>query len=169
MIRGVDRDLLLGFNNLLNLAQEPPINLGERIDLLHIPALREGLAEEEDALGIRHGELGGECLVIDFLVGTIADEAEAFDLQAAQGLLQALLEGAADGHGLADGFHLRGERFVGSREFLEGETRDLGDDVVDGGLERGGRVTRDVVFQLIERVADGELGGDLRNGEAGGL
>ncbi len=56
--------------------------------LLHVPALREGLAEEEDALGIRHGELGGERLVIDFLVGTIADEAEAFDLQAAQGLLQ---------------------------------------------------------------------------------
>ena len=161
------RFLLL--HNLLNLPQEPPINLGQRKHLLHIPALRKGLAEEEDALGVRHGELGGERLVIDFLVGTIADEAEAFDLQAAQGLLQALLEGAADRHGLADGFHLRGERFVGTGEFLEGETRDLGDDVVDGGLERGGRVARDVVFQLIERVADGELRGDLCDGEAGGL
>ena len=162
-------NLLLLLHNLLNLPQEPPIDLGERKHLLHIPALREGLAEEEDALGVGHGELRRERLVIDFLVGTIADEAEAFDLQAAQGLLQALFEGAADGHGLADGFHLRGERFVGSGELLEGETRDLGDDVVDGGLERGGRVARDVVFQLIERVADGELGGDLRNREAGGL
>jgi hypothetical protein len=52
--------------------------------LLHIPAFGEGLAEEEDALRVRHGELGGERLVIDFLVGTIADEAEAFDLQTAQ-------------------------------------------------------------------------------------
>ena len=83
--------------------------------------------------------------------------------------MQRLFEGAADGHGLADGLHLRGERFVGTGEFLEGETRDLGDDVVDGGLEGGGCVAGDVVLQLIERVADGELGGDLGDGETGGF
>ena len=156
-------------HNFLNLPQEPPINLGQRKHLLHIPALGEGLAEEEDALGIRDGELGRERLVIDDDIGTVADEAEAFDFQAAQGLLQALLERATDGHGLADGFHLRRERFVRAREFFKGEARQLGDDVVDGGLEARRGFAGDVVLQFVERVTDGELGSDLRDGEAGGL
>ena len=156
-------------DNLFDLAEEPAVDLGEREDLFHIPAFGKGLAEEEDALGVGDGEFGGEGFVVDFFVGAIADEAEAFDFEAAEGFLEGFFEGAADGHGLADGFHLRGERFVGTGEFLEGETRDLGDDVVDGGLERGGRVARDVVFQLIERVTDRELRSDLRDGEAGGL
>ena len=45
------------------------------------------------------------------------------NLQRAQAFLQALLERASDGHRFADAFHLRGERGVGLREFLEGEAR----------------------------------------------
>jgi hypothetical protein len=37
--------------------------------------------------------------------------------------LQAFLERAANGHRFADAFHLRGERGVGLREFLEGKAR----------------------------------------------
>jgi hypothetical protein len=40
------------------------------------------------------------------------------------------LERAANGHRFADAFHLRGERGVGLREFLEGKARNLGDDVI---------------------------------------
>ena len=59
---------------------------------------------------------------------------------------------------------------LGAGELLEGEARDLGDDVVDGRLEGGGRgAAGDVVVELVERVADGELGGDLGDREAGGL
>ena len=83
--------------------------------------------------------------------------------------MQALFEGAADGHGFADAFHLRGEGGVGLRKFLEGEPRDFGDDVVDAGLEAGRGFAGDVVFQFIEQIADGELGGDFRDGEAGGF
>ena len=46
-------------------------------------------------------------------------------------------EGAADRHGLADRLHRRGQRRLGAGELLEGEARDLGDDVVDRRLERG--------------------------------
>ena len=47
---------------------------------------------------------------------------------------------------------------VGAGELLEGEARDLGDDIVDGRLERGrGRAAGDVVVEFVERVADGEL------------
>ena len=61
-------------------------------------------------------------------------------------------------------------RSFGLREFLEGEARHLGDDVVDGRLERGRRrAAGDLVAQLVERVAHRELGRDLGDREAGGL
>jgi len=56
-------------------------------------------------------------------------------LAQAQAFLQAFLERAADGHGFADAFHLRGERGVGLREFLEGKARNFGDDVINARLE----------------------------------
>src|SRR5690606_28176931 len=55
-------------------------------------------------------------------------------------------------------------------EFLEGEAGNLGDDIVDGRLEAGrGGAAGNVVFQLVERIADGEARRDLGDGEAGGL
>jgi hypothetical protein len=57
---------------------------------------------------------------------------------------------------------------VGAGELLEREARPLDDDVVDDRLEGGARA-RDVVLELVERVADGELRRDLRDGVAGGL
>jgi hypothetical protein len=53
--------------------------------------------------------------------------------------LQAFLERAPDGHRFADAFHLRGERGVGLREFLEGKARNLGDDVINARLETAER------------------------------
>ena len=91
-------------------------------------------------------------------------------LEAAKRLLQRLGKGAADRHHLADRLHRRGEGRLGAGEFFEGETRDLGDDVVDGRLERGRhRATGDVVVELVEGVADGELGRDLGDREPGRL
>jgi hypothetical protein len=52
-----------------------------------------------------------------------ASRARSPCLQRAQAFLQAFLERASDGHGFADAFHLRGERGVGLREFLEGKAR----------------------------------------------
>ncbi len=50
---------------------------------------------------------------------------------------------------------------LGAGEFLEGEARDLRHHIIDGRLEARGRDLRDVVGELVQRVADGELGGDL--------
>ena len=76
-------------------------------------------------------------------------------------------EGAADRHRLADRLHRGGQHRLGAGEFLEREARDLGDDIVDGRLERGRRrAAGDVVGDLVERVADGELGRDLGDRES---
>ena len=97
-------------------------------------------------------------------------EAVGADLEPAQRFLQRLLERAADRHDLADGFHLRRQPVGGLRELLEREARNLRHDVVDRRLERGRRrAARDLVLELVERVADGELGRDLRDREPRGL
>ena len=54
-------------------------------------------------------------------------------------------------------------RRVGARELLEREARDLHDDVVERRLEARRRRLRQVVRDLVERVADRELRRDLRD------
>ena len=106
---------------------------------------------------------------VEPLVAAVQAQAETLDLHRANALLEAFLERPADAHGLADGLHLRGERLVGLRELLERPTRNLRHHVVDRRLETGGRLAGDVVAELVERVAHGQLRGDLGDGEAGGL
>ncbi len=59
---------------------------------------------------------------------------------------------------------------IGLGKLLEGEARHLGDHVVDGRLEGGrGGAAGDLVLQLVEGVAHGQLGRHLGDGKAGGL
>src|SRR5690606_21948698 len=62
-----------------------------------------------------------------------------------------------------------GEGAVGAGELLEGEPWGLDHDVVEARFEAGRRFLGDVVDDLVEGVADGELGGHLRDRVAGGL
>jgi hypothetical protein len=61
--------------------------------------------------------------------------------------------------------HPAPEAHVRPRELFEVEARRLHGDVVERGLESGGRLLRDVVRQLVERVADRQQRGDLRDRE----
>ena len=81
-------------------------------------------------------------------------------------LQQRLGERAAEPERLADRAHLGAERAVGGGEPVEVEPRRLHRDVVERRLERRARGARDVVRQLVERVADGEQRGELRDREA---
>ena len=165
----------LGFflNQGLDLAQEPGLVGTGDVHLVDGQAMAEGLGDDPQAVGRRlaqgagDGGLAGLGVVgpvdLDFV------EAGQARLQAAQGLLQALGEGAADGHDLAHRLHRGGEIGLGARVLLEGEAGDFGDDVVDGGLERGGGGASDVVHQLVEGVADGQARCDLGDGKAGCL
>ena len=91
------------------------------------------------------------------------------ELARAQRLEQRLSERAPDPHRLADGFHLRAEGRVGARELLERETRHLDHHVVERGLEARRRRPGQVVRDLVERVADGQLRRDLGDRIAGRL
>jgi hypothetical protein len=85
--------------------------------------------------------------------------------QRAPGLHQRFLEGAPDGHHLAHRLHLRAQRFVGAGKLFKLPLGNLDHDVIDRRLEAGRRLARDVVGNLVERVAHGQLGGDLGDGK----
>ncbi|MBA7468683.1 hypothetical protein ES707_03935 [subsurface metagenome] len=165
----------LGFHvdDAAHLRQEPGIDLARGEYLLVGPAEPHRLRHLQQSVRCWRAQGGADRV----LVVTAAEpfdldlvEAGEAGLQSAQRFLQALLEGTADRHDFADRLHRRRQRVRGPREFLEGKARNLGDDVVDGGLERGRRGTaRDVVGDLVQRVADRELGGDLGDRKAGGL
>jgi hypothetical protein len=89
--------------------------------------------------------------------------------EAVESLQQRFRERAAQSERLAGGAHLGPERPVRARELLEVEPRRLHRDVVERGLERGARPAGDVVRELVERVADREQRGKLRDREAGRL
>ena len=91
------------------------------------------------------------------------------ELARAKRLQERLAERAADPHRLTHRLHLRPEGPVGTGKLLEREARRLDDHVVESWLEarrsRPGQVVRD----LVERVADRELGRDLRDRVPGRL
>src|SRR6266516_7670452 len=67
-------------------------------------------------------------------------------------LHERLREGAAEAERLADRAHLAAEPVVRFGELREVEARRFHCDVVECGLERRGRLLRDVVWELVERV-----------------
>src|SRR5207253_10302764 len=151
-------------DDLLDVAEEPGIDRREIEDLVHPETAADGLAHVPEPVGVGHAEALAQLGVARLFARL---EAEAPDLERAHRLLERLLERPADRHRLADRLHLRAEGVARLRELLEGEARDLGDDVVDRRLEAGWRLARDVVRDLVERVADGEVGRDLGDREAG--
>src|SRR3990167_1426878 len=164
-------DLFLVLDQVFNLHQEPLVDAGQLEHFGNGLAGAEGVSQVPDAVGTRHGQLAleGTC---GLRIAQIEHRIEAghTDLQATQGFLHGLLEGATDGHDLTDRLHLSGQARVGLGKLLEGETRDLGHDIVDGRLERRrGTATGNVVGQLVEGVTHRQLGGDLGDREAGRL
>ena len=96
-------------------------------------------------------------------------ETVAFDLQGTDRFLKGLFEGSPDGHRLPDRLHLGGQGRIGPGKFLEGKPRDLQHHIVDRRLERSLGHPCDVIGDLIQGIADRELGGDLGDRESGRL
>ena len=143
------------------------------MDLFDAHAQAHRLRHLEQAVGSRGPDGGAQHVVVVAEAKPVdLDLVEPVEagLERAQSLLQRFGESAADRHRFADRFHRRRQRRLGAGEFLEGEARDLGDDVIDGRLERRRRrAAGDVVGDLVERVADSELGRDLGDRKPGRL
>ncbi len=165
---GVDRAVAAGAlegrfgvqRELLQLAQEPEVDLRAAVDVVEVGAERERLDQHVVAVG------PGDLERVEQLLERAADRRLGVELAAAHRLGERLLEGAPDRHRLADGLHVRAQPGVDAGELLERKARPLHHDVVDRRLERGRRQARDVVVDLLQRVADGQARGDLRDRKA---
>ena len=157
------------FNDKADVLEEPGVDRGKFVDVFNRKPGEESVSDEENPLRAGDSEFLADGFEVRREILAVRAKAEAAYLQGAERFLKGFLEGAANGHRLADAFHLRGQRGVGLREFLESEARDFCDDIVDRRLEAGRRLAGDVVAEFVERVADGELGGDFRNRKSGGL
>ena len=139
---------------------------GQLVDLLDRHADAERSRHVPDALGAPAGPRRSQ---ISRGRWSLVQAVDA-DLQPAQRLLERLLEGAARSPSPRPP---TSSAWSGGRrpaELLEREARDLGDHVVDASARtRRCRAAGDVVAQLVQRVADRQLGGDLGDREAGGL
>ena len=118
----------------------------------------------------------------DTVVGAIADVAQKFFrgqpikfrvmqvvmscFKRADRLEETGFQSTAYAHDFAGCLHLCGKRVVRLRKFVEGETRHLGDDVVQCRFEGGRRVGE---RYFIECHADSYFGGDTGDGVAAGL
>ncbi len=163
--------LFFEVHDFFDLRQEPAVDFREVENLVEGKTGAQGVADEENAFGVGHAQFAADdvarqdvAVAVNFRADAprfaVAAQAAAANLQRAQAFLQALLERAPDGHRFADAFHLRGERGVGLREFLEGKTRNLGDDVINARLEARGSFAGDVVLEFVEQIANSKFGSD---------
>jgi hypothetical protein len=106
-------DVEFDLHDLLDLHQEPLVDLGEVMHLVHRQAHGERIAHVPDALGAGLAQFLFQRLAV---LGLLVHAVHAH-FQAAQGFLEGFLEGAAHGHDLAHRLHLRGQAAVGRREF----------------------------------------------------
>ncbi len=90
-------------------------------------------------------------------------------LQGTDGLHEAALEALGNGHYLAGGLHLGAQEMLCGNELVEGQTRHLHHAVIQHGLEGGVGLAGHGILDLVQCVAQGDLGRYLGNGIAGGL
>ena len=165
--RQVAGEGLLKLRQLLNLCQEPQVDLGDGVDFLQADAGLDGLEHREDPVVVHPAQTllnGGGIIGVGLAVQGVHA-----DLGAPDGLHQRHLEAGGDGHDLAGGLHLGAQGPGGVGKLVKGPLGHFHHDVVQGGLKAGAGLAGDVVFDLVQGVTQGDLGGDFGNGVAGGL
>ena len=159
---------VLQVGQMLHLVQEPPVDLGDLINGLVVDAALQGLVHAEHALGVLHMHMGHDLVIGQLLKGLVGQGVHA-QLDGGNGLHHGSLKAVADAHHLAGGHHLGAQRLVGVDELIKGPLRVFDHDVVQGRLKAGAGLAGDVVGDLVQRVADGDLGGHLGDWVTGGL
>ena len=152
------------------LIQEPRVNLGSLVQLLHGSASQQSLLNLVDTLSGRNLCLLNQLSQLSLRQGQrLEREGGALLLERTHGLLQSLGEVTTQGHSLTNTLHGGGQGRVSSRELLKREARNLHNHIVEGRLEGRRGLLGDIVRDLIQGVTQGQLGRNLRNREAGSL
>ena len=159
---------LFQIGQMLHLIQEPPIDLGDIVDDLVVDAALQRFVHAEHALGVLNVHVLHHFLVGQLLKGLVGQGVHA-QLNGGNSLHHGGFEAVADAHHLTGSHHLGTQRLVGIDELIKRPLRVLDHDVVQCRLEAGAGLAGNVVGDLVQRVADGDLGSHLGNGVAGSL
>ena len=123
-------ELFFFLNELCHLLEEPVLDLGEGVDLVHGGPFAQRFVDDELAFAGWEAQFG-EQLVFGQIVEVLGvAEPVATGFQTANGFLEGFLVGFADGHDFADGFHLGAELVFGAFEFFKGPAGKFDDDII---------------------------------------
>ena len=161
--------LFLGCDDFGHAFKEPRIEFGILVHFGNRHAFAQSLRRDKQAVGRRTGQCGGHLILGGPLQRIDIIETRKPGFKAAQRLLHAFMDVAADGHDFANRFHRGRENRFRTLEFFKGETRYLGDDIIDRRFKTGGRCAGNIILDLVERITNRQLCCDLGNREAGGL
>ena len=164
--QSVPLDRIFSGDDLCDLTQEPEIDTGGFVDVFDRQPFAKRLGDDAQPIGCLFRQRSAERP--DTAKADLIEPIQAC-FERAECLLQTFLEVSTDRHRLANGFHSGCQHRLCAFKFLECEARDLGDDIINGRFERGGRDTSNVIVELVQRIAHSELGGDFRDREAGRL
>ena len=158
-------ELLCAVDDVLELVQEPLVDLGEIVQPVDGVALVvHGLANGEPSAvgGVRE-------LVVKVLAVLLGLETEELGVDLSAGLLERLLEGAANSHDLTDRLHRAANVALDVLELAQIPSGHLGDDVVQTGLEVGSGSLGDGVGELGQGVSETNLGRSVSQRVSGSL
>src|SRR6185437_4656365 len=153
--------LLFHVADLLDFVQEPAVDsIGSLRYRAHGDTGHQSVLDPEDPIPLRSLDIFQQLFGVHETLSVITQTYRII-LQALTGLLYGLSKTSSNGHYLADAFHLQAKRIVGALELIEIPARYLDDNIVLYGLEISGGSAGDLVLQLIQRIPDGQFGGDL--------
>jgi hypothetical protein len=132
VVNGVGRHLVSEVAETLELGEEPLVDLGQLPDLVDGVAAVHGVGNGEHALVGGGLELGVE---VDRHESLGLVETKVARVDGTDGLLNSLLEGAANGHDLTNTLHGRAKKSGDTSELLQIPSRDLDNAVVERGFE----------------------------------
>ena len=168
------RSELMGFqstlhlNDVLNLGQEPFINLSDSVDFVNGHATTHSLGDNKATLIIDVLNLSTDFFVAQCLQLRHFQVSQA-NFQATHCLQHGSFHGALNSHNLTGSLHLGAQSAVRGNEFIEGPTGEFQNDVVNSGLEASLSLLSNSVFNFIQIIAHSNLTGNLSDRIAGSL
>ena len=158
----------LQVRQVLHLIQEPPVDLGDVIDGLVRHTALEGFVYAESALGVLYMQVLNDFLGSQlFKVGQ--GQGVHAQLNGADCLHHGVFKVVANGHHFAGGHHLGSQTLIGVNELIKRPFGVFDDHIVQRRLKAGAGFASHIVGDLVQRVAQGNLGCHLGDGIAGCL
>ncbi|GFF30855.1 LOW QUALITY PROTEIN: hypothetical protein IFM46972_03049 [Aspergillus udagawae] len=145
-------ELVVAINNVLELVEEPLVDLGQLVNLVNRVVL------------VKHSLTNGQPAAVSGILQNIIQvlklvtlEPDEARIDLANSLLERLLKGTTDGHDLTDRLHGTANVALDVLELAQIPAGNLGDDVIQTRLEVGGSGLGDGVGKLRESVAQTDL------------